>query len=460
LPSHGFSRYAHRIDIAEILVAGRLATFGLYGVVGLAALGAAVASGWYAFRAPEPVVLSVAVGGKGGNVDQLMTEVRDIVASQSDTVRLEIVHTDGSATNARMVASGEAALASVQADIMTASNVRLVALIGNEHFQMIARRSAGVASLRDLAGRRLALPPLGTSGNQNFYAIALHHDLPTDDIRVAAGPVNDNFAALERGEIDAMAFVRALRDPATLEAMRRMEERGDPLVFVPIEQASAIRLVKPYVSEAMISQGTYRGFPPVPEIDTPTLAIGINLVAGDAVPDAAVEEVTRIMFEEQLRLAFRTPLAAGIERPAQNGPSLPIHDGAQTYYAGAQPFFLLRYRDEITFLISMITIVYSGVMILRLQVRNRKKVRVSAYNADLIDISARAQAAETLEALQRCRADLNQLIQRVMKDFSEERISDQGFHVFSLSWEAVRSSIAEAIGEVRAASGEPRQVVA
>ena len=37
-----------------------------------------------------------------------------------------------------------------------------------------------------------------------------------------------------------------------------------------------------------------------------------------------------------------------------------------------------------------------------------------------------------------------------MKDFSEERISDQGFHVFSLSWEAVRASIAEAIGEARA----------
>jgi hypothetical protein len=99
-------------------------------------------------------------------------------------------------------------------------------------------------------------------------------------------------------------------------------------------------------------------------------------------------------------------------------------------------------------------------MMLRLQVSSRKKVRVSAYNADLIDISARAQAADSLEALQLCRADLNRLIQRVMKDFSEERISDQGFHVFSLSWEAVRSSIAEAISEVRSAAAQPRHAPA
>ncbi|WP_083532943.1 TAXI family TRAP transporter solute-binding subunit [Bosea sp. WAO] len=422
---------------------------GVYAVVGFLAVAAAVASGWYAFRDIPPTVLSVAVGGKGGNVDQLMGEVRDLVASQSKTIRLEVVHTDGSATNARLVAEGKAALASVQADIMTAPTVRAVAIVAREHFQMIARRSSGIRSLRDLAGKRLALPPEGTSGNQNFFALAQHHDLPLAEIKITAGPVNDNFAALERGEIDAIAFVRALRDPATVEVMRRLQQRGDGLFFVPVEQASAIRLVKPYVSESIISQGTYQGYPPVPEQDTPTLAIGINLVAGAKVPDAAVEELTRILFDEQLRLAFRTPLAAGIARPAQNGPSLAIHAGAKAYYDGARPFLLVRYRDEITFMISMLTIAYSGVMMLRLQIRNRRKVRVSAYNDKLIEIASRAQEADDLATLHKCRADLNLLIQRVMKDFSEERISDQGFHVFSLSWEAVRASIAEAIGEAR-----------
>jgi TRAP transporter TAXI family solute receptor len=442
---------------AEIFMARRSVLVGLYAVVGLVAVAAAGASGWYVIRDTPPVTLSVAVGGKGGNVDRLMSEVGDVVASQSKTLRLEIVHTDGSATNAAMVADSQADLASVQADIMTAPSVRVVAVIGTEHFQMISRASSQIRSLRDLAGKRLALPPEGTSGYQNFYALAQHHDLPLGAIKITAGPVNDNFAALESGEIDAMAFVRALRDPATIATMRRVQQMGDSLFFVPAEQAAAIRLVKPYVTESFISQGTYQGFPPVPELDTPTLAIGINLVAGVDVPDAAVEELTRILFDEQLRLAFRTPLAAGIARPSLTGPSLPVHAGAKTYYDGAQPFFIYRYRDEITFLISMITIGYSGLMMLRLQMRNRRKVRVSAYNDKLIEISSRANETDNLETLQRCRADLNLLIQRVMTDFSEERISDQGFHVFSLSWEAVRSSIAEAISEVRANAVEARQ---
>lgn len=433
---------------------------GAYALVALLAVAAALASGWYAFRDTPPVTLSVAVGGKGGNVDQLMSEVRDVVASQSKTLRLEIVHTDGSATNARMAADSKVALASVQADIMTAPSVKTVALVGAEHFQMIVRRSSQIRSLRDLAGKRLALPPEGTSGNQNFFALAQHHDLPLAEIRITAAPVNDNFAALERGEVDAIAFVRALRDPATIETMRRLQQAGDGLFFVPVEQASAIRLVKPYVTESTISQGTYQGYPPVPEQDTPTLAIGINLVAGPAAPDAAVEELTRILFEEQLRLAFRTPLAAGIARPSQSGPALAVHPGAKVYYDGAKPFLLVRYRDEITFMISMLTIAYSGLMMLRLQIRNRRKIRVSAYNDKLIEIASRAQAADDIATLQRCRADLNLLIQRVMKDFSEERISDQGFHVFSLSWEAVRASIAEAIGEVRAAAADGKRAAA
>jgi TRAP transporter TAXI family solute receptor len=427
---------------------------GIYAVIALVAVSAAAASGWYAFRATPPVTLSVAVGGQGGNIDQLMGEVRDLVANHSKTLRLALVHTDGSATNARMVAENKVAMASVQADIMTAPNVRAVASVAREHFQLITRASSGIRSLRDLMGRRLALPPEGTSGNQNFFALAQHHDLPLSRITITAGPVNDNFAALERGDVDAIAFVRALRDPATIEAMRRLQKQDDNIAFVPVEQASAIRLVKPYVIESVISQGTYQGFPPVPEQDTPTLAIGINLVAADSVPADAVEELTRILFEEQLRLAFRTPLAAGISRPPVSGPSLTVHAGAKAYYDGAKPFLLVRYRDEITFLISMTTVAYSAFMMLRLQVRNRRKVRVSAYNDKLIEIAARAQEAEDIATLQRCRTDLNQLIQRVMKDFSEERISDQGFHVFSLSWEAVRASIAEAIGEVRAA-GQP-----
>ena len=430
---------------------------GVYAVIALAAVGAAVASGWYALRETPPVTLSVAVGGKGGNVDQLMSEVRDLVAGQSKTIRLSLVHTDGSATNARMVADNTLPLGSVQADILTAPNVKAVALIAIEHFQLITRSSSKIASLRDLMGKRLALQPEGTSGNQNFFALAQHHDLPLSRIAITAGPVNANFAALERGDVDAIAFVRALRDPTTIEAMHRLQLQDDNLAFVPVEQASAIRLVKPYVIESVISQGTYQGFPPVPERDTPTLAIGINLVASETVPNDAIEELTRILFEQQLRLAFRTPLAAGISRPPVSGPSLAVHAGAKAYYEGAKPFLLVRYRDEITFLISMTTIAYSAFMMLRLQVRNRRKVRVSAYNDKLIEIAARAQVADDLPTLHGCRTDLNLLIQRVMKDFSEERISDQGFHVFSLSWEAVRASIAKAIGEVRAAAMDARQ---
>jgi uncharacterized protein len=420
-----------------------------YVLLGVLALAGAGLSGWYVLADAKPMTLRVAVGGKGGNIDKLMEEVATLVQSQSRAIRIEVVPTDGSATNALLVADGGVELASVQADILTAPNVRLVATIAREHFQLFARKSAGIASLRDLTGRRLALPPEGTSGNANFFAMAAHHDLPLDRMSIRSGPVNDNLAALERGEVDAVAFVRALRDPATLETMQRLQARGDGLTFIPVPQAAALRLVKPYVGEGLIAEGTYQGYPPVPAADVPTIAIGINLVAGERVPAYAIEELTRILFEEQLRLAFRTPLGADIARPARNGPSLPLHAGAQSYYDGTKPFILMRFREEITFGISMLTLIYSALMMVRMRVRGRRKVRVSAYNAELMRISALAQSSPSLTELRACRADLNALIHRVMKDFAQERISDQGFQVFSLTWEAVRASLAEAIAEAK-----------
>ena len=128
----------------------------------------------------------------------------------------------------RLVADGKMSLGSVQAESLIAPNVRTVAVVRREHFQLDSRRSSRIEGLRDLAGKRLALPPAGTSGNQNFYALAQHHDLPLSPRSGhLAGPVNDNFAALGRGEVDAIAFVRALRDPATIEAMRRIQKLGD-----------------------------------------------------------------------------------------------------------------------------------------------------------------------------------------------------------------------------------------
>jgi hypothetical protein len=109
----------------------------------------------------------------------------------------------------------------------------------------------------------------------------------------------------------------------------------------------------------------------------------------------------------------------------------------------------MRYRDEITFTISMLTLIYSTLMMIRLRVRSRRKVRVSAYNEELMRIATLVQQRPPLSVLQGCRADLNALIQRVMRDFAAERISDGGFQVFSLTWEAVRASISEAMAEAR-----------
>ncbi len=101
-------------------------------------------------------------------------------------------------------------------------NLRVILNVTEGLYRVVARRSAGIASMKDLAGKRVATIPQTSSGYFLSRMLA-REGLSFDDIEVApVPPLEDMAGAIERGEVDAVVIwepyselaLRALGDDA------------------------------------------------------------------------------------------------------------------------------------------------------------------------------------------------------------------------------------------------------
>ena len=91
-------------------------------------------------------------------------------------------------------------------------------------------------------------------------------------------PPDDAYAALLRGEVDALFRIIGLGNPAVGELLKTGQ-----FDLVPIEQIGALQLTQPYLEPTVIPQGSYDGGQPIPSEDLPVIAVSALLVANEAV---------------------------------------------------------------------------------------------------------------------------------------------------------------------------------
>lgn len=85
-------------------------------------------------------------------------------------------------------------------------NLRVILNVTEGLYRVVARRSAGISSMRDLKGRKVATIPTTSSGY--FFNLMLEKEgLTFDDIQVVSiSPMDGMAAALKRGDVDAVVI--------------------------------------------------------------------------------------------------------------------------------------------------------------------------------------------------------------------------------------------------------------
>ena len=409
-------------------------------------------TGGYFFlnRSPDQQTIRIASGPYRSDSYELMREVADVVSRHSEWLKIEVIATRDSSRNTTMLNDREVDAATIRSDTPVASDVRLVADLFPDYFQILTRGDKAVFKVKNLIGKKVAIPRFGTDEFRSFWIVADHYDLPINGVQWQAMDFEKATAGLLKGEVDAIFTVRSLRDRLLLNLFADAELKKLPLRFVSIDQAKAIALKRPFLGVGIIPMGAFVGRNPVPIIDTLTSTVDRLLVTREDMPEETAREITRILFEHRFDLTIRFSLASAIKQPNFSvGSPIALHKGAEQYYTRDEPSFIQENAEPLALLVTVFALLSSSLFAMRSRWEATQKNRMDSYNYALLDIAETARKTNDVNELKALRDELFGKLEHVVIALDTDAVTEEGFQSFSLLWESVKDVVNERINEVR-----------
>ncbi len=377
--------------------------------------------------------IAIAAGPRGGDSFALANTIAAVLEASDPRLRFDVFETHGSAENVRLLEEGRADFATMQSDVRSDGSVHAVASLFFDAYQLVVPSGSGIRSPADLNGRTVAIGPRGSGHYESFWFLAEHYGVPRDEL--VALPMDSDAAnfAMRRGQVDAIFRVHAVGNPS----LRALVDAVSPRL-VPIPQADALSIRHPAVVTGVVAKGAYRGHPPLPEADLPTALVERFLVARAGLDESIVQDVTKTLFEKRSQLIAENALAGFIAAPDIEGRlALPIHEGARRYYDREKPGFWQENARILAPTLYVLVILSSFFFALRGRLQNARRVRVSHYNLELMDIAETASGATKRIDLEPLHDRLVVMLRQVVVDLGEDRVSQEEFEHFSFTWSAV-----------------------
>ncbi len=255
---------------------------------------------------------------------------------------------NGSVSNVQGIADGLLEAGLVQADIAhwaysgsqlfsgqeSRGNLRAIANLYPESVHLVVGPGSGIDSVADLRGKRVSLDESGSGTLVDAIAILAAYGI--DESEFDPVYLKPGFASerLSRGDIDAFFIVAGYPALSVVHALRNGAR------LVPIQGSQANRLVEdlPFFATGTIPTGTYPG-----STETRTLVVGAQLLVGADIDADLVYAFTRILWSTDAARMLQQGHPKGREiklKTALEGLAVPLHPGAERYYAQVVPEYL------------------------------------------------------------------------------------------------------------------------
>jgi TRAP transporter TAXI family solute receptor len=281
-----------------------------------------------------PSVVRMGTGPAGGRYRMLSRAIGDELARRLD-VTVEMVHTDGSTDNLRLLTESEVDLALYQQsawESLTTTEPETIAFVANlydEPLHLIVRTAAGIESVADLRGRAVNLGPKG-SGDYGVSRFVLEHiGLQESELDAHYLAPDQIQTGLLDGRLDAAVVTMGMQ--ATL--YREVFADGSCELW-DLPHRDALTINHLFLSPFEIPAGTYATQPRlIPDHAVQTVTTTAQLLTRTGVSTALVEEVTRLVHDQsfQRRNHLRELFIQGIAYSRQR-PEFPVHQGARNFY--------------------------------------------------------------------------------------------------------------------------------
>lgn len=416
-------------------------------------VGSTVGGYFYINRERDPTTLKIGSGPFRSDSYELMKEVAEVVGRHSEELVVEVIPTKDSSENISLLNQGKIDLATIRSDTPVINDIRMIAELFPDYFQIITRADTGIRRVTDLEGKRVAIPLFGTDEFRSFWIVGDHYDLSISGVKWQAKSFEQATEELLDGRVDALFTVRSLRDRLLLNLFADAQLKKINMGYLEIDQADAIAIKRPFLQTGIVPKGAFLGRTPTPRTNMNTIAVNRVLVTRKDIDENAIRELTSVLFEHRLDLTIRFALASAIIRPdLMGGLSVPMHEGAEHYFNRDQPSFLQENAEPIALMITVAAMLGSGLIALRSRFMSTQKDRMDSYNYILLDIAEKARATSSLQDIKQFKAEMFAVLERVVRALDTDEVTEEGFQSFSLLWESVREMLNDRVNEIGAAN--------
>ncbi|AMM54255.1 TAXI family TRAP transporter solute-binding subunit [Pyrococcus kukulkanii] len=281
--------------------------------------------------------ITIYTGGTSGVYYPLGSKYAEILTKAG--INAKAVTSGASVSNAKAIGEENAQAAIMQNDIAyyaynglymfkdsPIKNLRGVAALYPETVQFVVRADSDIKSLKDLAGKKVAIGAPGSG-----TAVAAEQILKAAGVWNSIQKVNQKFSqaaqALKLGQIDAAVIVSGAPTPAITQIATTTPVRVLPIPDDILQKLKSQGYI--FYVRQILPKNTYKGMTE----DTPTVAVKAILVVSADLPEDVVYQMTKTLFDnvDQLRAVHQKAKYISLDT-ALDGMSIPLHPGAYKYY--------------------------------------------------------------------------------------------------------------------------------
>jgi TRAP transporter TAXI family solute receptor len=321
----------------------------LAGTLGLCALGAGAIA-----TAQEMTFFRIGTGGVSGTYYPIGGLIADIISSPPGARPCErggscgvpglvgiAQSSEGAVANVDAISSGALESGFAQSDIAhwaytgtgiyegkpPVKNLRAIANLYPESIHLVARKGAGIRSVKDLAGKRVSLDEPGSGTLVDARVILDAFGLSEDDLQAEYIKPTVGLAKMRDNQLDAFFFVAGYPTGSVEELCATV---GCELIPINGPEVDLLLERYPFFARDVIPAGTYAGVP-----ETPTVSVGAQWVVAAEVDEDLVYGITKALWHDNARVLLHEGHARGHAitlETALDGVSIPLHPGAARYY--------------------------------------------------------------------------------------------------------------------------------
>lgn len=265
-----------------------------------------------------------------------------IAHNEMENITLTVESSGASVVNVKLIGTKDLDLAIVQNDVAyyaynglfrddfkenPITNMNGLFTLYPEPVQLVAAADSGIESPADLAGKRVAVGPLGSGAEVNALQVLEVYGIEEGDLaaaeRLEAGEAADY---LQDGRVDAAFFTVGMGAAVISELATHID-----IVIVNIddEKAQEIMELEDFYAVAEIPANTYRNTPAAT-----TIAVVSMVVARDGLSEDIVYEFVKGIFDNIGTIHDAHAVAGPLVtlESALDGMPIPLHPGAEKFF--------------------------------------------------------------------------------------------------------------------------------